>query len=185
MTLADVLVAAGLSVVSASMAAPGLAALVDAARGRSAAQFLAGECRRLRAAAAATGRTHAMVFDQAGADWAFRSCEDGNSNGMRRADIASGRDTCASPVVLAALFGGATIDVATGLPDPDGSGVTSGAVRFGSSGIASFTATGTATAGTVYVRSPRGAQFAVRVAGTTGRLRVLRFEAVSRSWREA
>lgn len=185
MTFADTLLAASLSVISASMAAPGLAALVDAARGRAAAQFVAGECRRLRAAAAATGRTHALVFDQVATEWTFRSCEDGNDNGMRRADITSGRDACAAPVRLASLFGGATIDVSSGLPDPDGSGVTNGAVRFGSSGIASFTPAGTATAGTVYVRSPRGAHYAIRVAGTTGRLRVMRFEPSAHAWREA
>ena len=103
---------------------------------------------------------------------------------MRRADITSGRDTCQQSTDVTDLFQGVRVEVPNGLPDPDGGSSTNGAVRFGSSDIASFAPLGTASAGTVYLRSERGAQYAIRVAGATGRVRVLKYEPVSRTWSE-
>jgi len=67
---------------------------------------------------------------------------------------------------------------------PDGDPPSSAPVRFGSSDIASFSPTGSCTAGSLFLRSPKGVQFAVRVAGVTGRLRLLRYDAPARVWRE-
>ena len=47
-----------------------------------------------------------------------------------------------------------------------------------------FTADGTATSGTVYIRSGRGHQYAVRILGTTGRTRVLEFNVGAGTWTE-
>ena len=55
-------------------------------------------------------------------------------------------------------------------------------VRFGSSNLASFSALGSCTAGTLFLRSPMGAQYAVRLAGATGRTRVLRYAPATRTW---
>jgi hypothetical protein len=49
--------------------------------------------------------------------------------------------------------------------------------------MASCTPLGHCTPGTVYVRSARGEQFAVRVSGVTGRTRLLRFDPGTRTWR--
>lgn len=168
----------------AAMSAPVLAGSADAGRARSAAQYLASECRSARMQALTGQRTSSLVFDMPNGEWTVRRCVDGNGNGMRRAEIASGRDVCGTPIALAAQFSGVRLAVAAGLPDPDGGAATTDAVRFGASDIASFTPLGTASAGTVYLRSTAGAQYAVRVAGPTGRARVLRFEPATGSWRE-
>jgi len=183
-SLIEVTLALAIVALSAAMSAPVLAGAADAGRAREAAQFVAAQCRWARTEAIARNTTSSLVFDVVSARWRFRRCVDGNGNGMRRADITSGRDVCAASAEVGELFSGVRVDVLTGLPDPDGGSPTNGAVRFGSSDIASFSPVGTATAGTVYVRSDRGAQYAIRVAGTTGRIRVLRYEPFSRSWSE-
>jgi hypothetical protein len=50
--------------------------------------------------------------------------------------------------------------------------------------MASFSATGTSSSGTVYLRSPKGAQYAVRISGVTGRTRLLKYDTGSRAWIE-
>jgi len=183
-SLIEVTVALGIVALAAAMSAPVLAGAADAGRAREAAQFLASQCRAARTEAVARNTTASLVFDWINSRWRFRRCVDGNGNGMRRADITSGRDICLASAEVGELFAGVRIDVPSGLPDPDGGAATSGAVRFGSSDIASFSPGGTATAGTVYLRSDGGAQYAIRVAGSTGRTRVLRYDAASRSWSE-
>ena len=67
--------------------------------------------------------------------------------------------------------------------DPDGE---SGAspLRFGVARMAVFSPTGTASSGTVAFLGPSGVQFVVRVAGVTGRTRVLQFDRGRRLWAE-
>ena len=183
-SLIEVTVAMALTALIATMSAPAMAASIDAGRARQAAQFLAAQCRSARVDAVSTSANAALVFDKVGARWRMQRCVDGNSNGVRRADIARGRDVCDSSVDIGELFSGVSIAVDAALPDPDGGPGTSDPVRFGSSDLASFTPAGTATAGTVYLRSSGGAQFAVRVAGVTGRTRVLRYEPTRHAWME-
>jgi type II secretory pathway pseudopilin PulG len=163
---------------------PTWAATVDAGRARHAAQFVASACRDARTQAIARNATEALVFDQSGARWTYRRCHDGNGNGLRRADITRGTDTCDAVVDLGTLFGGVRIATDASVPDPDGGAGSIDPVKFGASNVASFTPAGTATAGTVYLQSPAGALFAVRVAGATGRTRVLRFNQSQSNWQE-
>jgi hypothetical protein len=125
-----------------------------------------------------------LVFDQLAGRWAFRVCSDGNGDGVRRADLAAGRDRCAEgPYDLSQLFPGVGVSVDPELPGPDGDAGTSDPVRFGQSNIASFSASGTCTAGTLYMRSADGRQYAVRIS-STGRTRTLRYDAQRRKWEE-
>jgi hypothetical protein len=55
-------------------------------------------------------------------------------------------------------------------------------VQLGAGDILSFTAAGTATSGTVFVRGRDGSQLAVRVLGATGRTRVLRYDTHLAAW---
>ena len=58
-------------------------------------------------------------------------------------------------------------------------------VRFGRGDILTFSPLGTASSGTLYLRASRsGEQYAVRVLGVTGRVRVLRFESAAGTWIE-
>jgi len=183
-SLVELTIAMALMASMAAISMPVFASSIDVGRGRQAAQYVAAQCRGARTDAVARSASSAIVFDQVSGAWRFQRCVDGNGNGVRRADITRGRDSCQPSVSLTALFPGVAIAVDASLPDPDGGPGSADAVRFGASDVASFSSTGTATAGTVYLRSAGGVQFAVRVAGVTGRTRVLQYESSRHQWAE-
>jgi hypothetical protein len=55
-------------------------------------------------------------------------------------------------------------------------------VQLGGSSLLSFTPSGTSTSGTIYILGRDGSQFAVRVLGVTGRVRLLRLDTASEEW---
>jgi type II secretory pathway pseudopilin PulG len=156
----------------------------DEQEGRQAARYLAGHLRAARQHAVLTGRHHAMVFDTVGDRWVFTVCVDEDEDGVSREDLVSGADTCRFPAQpLDAWFPRTTIDRAPSVPDLSGR-VDSTAVMFGASRIASFSPLGSASSGTVVIRTRGGRHFAVRVAGVTGRVRVFRFAPEAGQWRD-
>jgi hypothetical protein len=123
------------------------------------------------------------VFDEVDGRWQFRLCQDGNANGLRRAEITSGVDGCDPGAIdLTAMFSGVSIAVDPSLPAPEGGAGSADPVRFGVSDMASFSPEGSGSAGTLYVRSQRGQQFAIRVS-STGRTRILRYDPGADAWR--
>jgi type II secretory pathway pseudopilin PulG len=176
----------GLAIVSilATLAVPATAYSIDASRARDAAGFLTARLRLARQQAVFQTASAGLVFDAVDGRWQIRACQDGNGNGLRRADIASGVDHCPDgPFELDRMFRGVTIAVDSNMPGPEGEPGSTDPVRFGGSDIASFSPEGSATAGSVYVRSARGQQYAIRVANVTGRTRVLRYDMGSKTWR--
>lgn len=164
---------------------PSGSAALDEGRARHAAAFAAARLREARQQAITRSAVTGLVFDVSGDRWVFRLCIDRNANGLRRADLRLGRDTCSDGQVdLAELFPGVRVAVDETIRGPEGEPPSSDPVRFGSSEVASFSPVGTCTAGSLFLQSAKGTQFVVRVAGTTGRLRVLRYDATARTWRE-
>jgi len=165
------------------LAVPVTAHAIDAGRARHAAGFAAARLRMARHQAVSRTTTVALIFDNPAGKWTFRVCVDGNGNGLRRAEIAAGVDTCTEgPYDLERMFPGVEVAVDSRLPGPDGTASTADPVKFGSSDVASFAPEGTATAGTLFLRSKHGVQYAVRVAGVTGRTRLLRYDPGARAW---
>jgi hypothetical protein len=184
-TFVETSVALCVGVTLAGVAVPVAAVAVDEGRARQAAAFVAARLREAKQVAVTRTAATALVFDRAGTRWVFAVCHDGNANGVRRADIRSGKDVCPGPSVdLAVLFPGVRVESDGSVRGPEGDAPSADAVRFGSSDIASFTPTGGCTAGSLFLRSSKGARYAVRVAGTTGRLRVFRYDQGARNWRE-
>lgn len=179
-----------LIVVCAIASAVVVAALPDARdearRVEAGATQLAWHLRGVRAEAAREGLHTAVVFTAVGADYEFRVYADGNDNGVGTADVRAGVDVPAGPAArLSHLARGIRFGIPRTVPDPAGSGTLvagSAPVRFGTSGIASFSPEGTSTSGTVYVTGELGTLFAVRVLGTTGRVRVLRWDDWTGAW---
>ncbi len=182
--LLEVLVVAVLVIALAMMAVPLTAQAADAAAARAAAAYLAGRVRQAHLQSVAGNRTTAVVFDQrAEGGWALRRCSDGNGNGVRRAEMAAGDDPCQTPTQeFAGLFPGTSLTLAPNTPDLDGEGGTTAGVRFGRSAMASCSPLGSCTPGTLYLRSARGQQFAVRVSASAGRTRVWRFDSGIQQW---
>ena len=100
---------------------------------------------------------------------------DGNRNGVRARDIAARVDRpLNAPARLSDLFPGVAIAVSGEAgSDP---------LRIGSSNLLSFVPLGTATSGSIYVRGRDGSQFAIRILGATGRVRVQRYDPQTRTW---
>jgi Tfp pilus assembly protein FimT len=154
------------------MAAPVFSASINRASTVAAGRYLSGRIALARIQAVRRSQTVAIRFTWDGADASFRTYADGNGNGVRNADIASGIDTpIDSTLTLSSQFSGVVI----GTQDNDDP------IRLGSSNLLSFTPLGTATPGTIYVRG-ESMQLAIRIFGATGRTRLLRYDASTGDW---
>jgi hypothetical protein len=169
---------AGLIAVVTAVAVPPALSALDGLRTASAARWMAARLASVRTQAVMRSAHVAVRFADAPSGITFATFVDGNANGVRNADIDASIDPpFESPIQLSSLFPGVDIAVSgsAGI-DP---------VRIGSTNLLSFTPTGTATPGSIYVRGRRGAQYAVRVLGTTGRVRVQRYVEGTRRWTDA
>jgi type II secretory pathway pseudopilin PulG len=183
-TLAELLIVIVLASTLTAVTVPVTGAALDAERVRQAASFVATRVRAARQQAITGSAGAALVFDRVAGRWVFRVCVDGNGNGVRRAEL-SGPDHCVGEVQdVEMLFPGVRVAIDSTLPGPDGDAPTADPVRFGRSDMASCSPLGSCTAGTVFLRSERGLQWAIRVAGVTGRTRLLRYDNGVRAWRD-
>jgi hypothetical protein len=123
-------------------------------------------------------------FEAAGSDYRFWTYNDGNQNGIRTADIATGVDSMiAGGERLGDRFASVQFGLAAAVPDLDGGlqmADTDG-VRVGSPKILTLSPDGTTTSGTVYIRGARS-QYAVRILGATGRTRVFQYRRGADQW---
>jgi hypothetical protein len=110
---------------------------------------------------------------------------DGNDNGIRADDIAKGVDRVIHPQErLPDNFHGVDFGVLPGLPGPEGSTAPGiDPIRVGSGKMVTFTPRGTSTAGSLYIKGSRNAQYVVRVYGQTGKIRVLKFDRYRQEWK--
>lgn len=183
-SLVEAVVGLCIAAILAAFALPITASAVHEGRARHAAAFVAARLHDARQQAVTRTAATGLVFDRRNAGWVFRLCVDGNGNGLRRADIRAGLDACpGEDIDLLVLFPGVSIGVDEAIRGPDNDPPSADPIRFGSSDIASCSPSGGCTPGSLYLRSIRGAQYAVRFAGMTSRLRVLRYDAPAGVWR--
>lgn len=185
-SLVEVLVVIGLAGVAASIAVPVLTRAADTAEALGAARYLTAMLGRTRLEAARQQRVLAVRFDRS-TPTAFAAFADGDGDGVTAADIAAGIDrrTGASDR-LEDHFPRVRFGIAASVPAIDAAGrLTPGddPIRLGVGDQWSVSPIGTATSGTLYLTSRGGTQVAVRIAGVTGRARVMRFERGSDTWR--
>jgi type II secretory pathway pseudopilin PulG len=182
-TLLEMTMAGAIVIVLSALVVPVTGRAIDAGKGRHAAGFIASRARLVRQQAVFGYRAHALVFDLANGRWVFRVCRDENHNGVRRVDIAAGIDPCLEgPHDVETLSNGTKVAVDPALPGPGGEPGSPDPVRFGQTDMFSCSFAGTCTAGSVYLRSPEGVQFAVRILGATGRTRILKYDPVRTRW---
>lgn len=174
-TLIEGVFATGLVAVLAAAAVPQLTAGVERSRTVGAARYLASRLAFARAQAVARSANVALLLSAADDTFIVGTYVDNNADGVRTRDIAAGIDTPIDvPVRLSHLFP----HVALFLNDP---AMTS---TFDSSALMSFSPLGTASSRTLYLRGADRSEYAVRVLGATGRVRVLRLVASSGAWVE-
>jgi len=137
--------------------------------------------RGLRQRAVTEARSYGLRFIPSGGGWSHSLYRDGNGNGIRTADILSGKDTLVKgPEDPSTRFEGIRI----GLPlkpvpqIPPGSGPISlpgDPVKFGNTNLVSFSPSGSVSGGTLYLTDGTRVG-AVVVFGPTGRIRLQRFD---------
>ncbi len=183
-SLIEVMFVVSILVTLTGIAVPGMLTGLDDSRARAAAKYLAGQFGLARMQAVSRSTYVAVKFDFDGTTHRYAFYEDGNSNGVRTRDIRRGIDRRTTPVeAIGDRFPGVRFGVAAGVTDiSSGKKLVGDPVRMGRSDIVSFGPAGTATSGTVYVRSRSGRQYAVRVLGATGRVRVLGFNVEMGKW---
>jgi hypothetical protein len=86
---------------------------------------------------------------------------------------------------LSDQFPGVEFGAVPGSPPVDPGGTPPGAdpIRLGSGNIASFSAVGTSTSGTIYIRGRHDVQYAVCIFGETGKTRMLKLDSRTRKWK--
>lgn len=183
LTLLELLFAMALGTTLTAMAVPVTATTLEALRAAAAARYVAGRVMAIRMEAVRKSTAVALRFEAVGSDYAFAPFIDGNGNGVRTADILAGIDRQAGPYErLFEKFAGIRFELTSGVPDADGApGGSADGVRIGSPRILTMSPDGTATSGTLYLTG-RGGQYAVRVLGATGRVRVLFFHTGDHAW---
>jgi len=186
-SLVELLFSMAIAGTVAAMAVPqGLRALDDF-RTRSAARYLAARAFDARFVAIARGTASGLRFEPGQPDYRITAVIDGNGNGLRSVEIQRGTDrTLSEPERLDTHFSGVAFGILEGVPDADGQPAGSAdGVRFGASKLLSLNPDGTASSGTLYVHGRERSQYAVRVLGVTGRIRILKYDFVKGRWIDA
>jgi hypothetical protein len=187
--LSSVELVVALALVSALLAATASAAyqIQSALAVRSAAAELAATFFRARAYALVRGVTVGIKWRKDGGRYEWALYRDGNGNGIRTAEIASGIDRS-----LGLALAWPRRDVRPGIlpgttvPDPGSPGRTldpADPIRFNGSDICSFTPAGESTPGSVYLSDGRERMAVVRVFGRSAKVRTLYYFRGERSWR--
>lgn len=185
-TLLELTAALAILGILALCAVPSFATYRRHASLRAQADQLRSIFRMARSRAIKRNANSGVRFAQRGSQWTFALYDDGDGDGIRSDDIASGVDRCyAAPSVLMPEFHIATIALLpVAIRDPDGDLLppTASAVQFGRSSVCSFSPTGSGTPGTAYITNTDGEIFAIRVLGASGKVRVLRYDALRKKW---
>ena len=174
-TLLELILVLAITGVLAAAAIPETMAGVERSRTLGAARYLAGRLALARTQAVARSANVALQFVADDGTFTVAAYRDGNGNGVLTRDINTGIDSVVdAPVRFTDLFP----RVSLFLSDPSESSTPD------TSALLSFTPVGTASSHSLYVRGRDGSEYAVRVLGATGRIRVLRHVTATHKWVE-
>jgi type II secretory pathway pseudopilin PulG len=181
-TVLELLMALAMAGIASGIAIASFDRNVSATRESGAARAFAMRVRQTRLEAIQRSTGVALHFVTASVAPSFRAYVDGNGNGVRTREIASGVDPPLGPeTTIGDGQGGLRLACAPDIPavGEDDSDAICGDVP----DLLSFASTGSGTSGTVYVQGATR-QFAVRVYGPTGRVRLMEFDRSARVWLE-
>jgi prepilin-type N-terminal cleavage/methylation domain-containing protein len=186
-SLLELMAVMALGVTMSAAALPGYLTAMDHFRASGAARHISARLQRARMEAVLRSAMVGVQFTPTSTGYTYAVYVDGNRNGVLTRDIQRGVDRLITAAErLPEQFPGIEFGAVPGLPPVDPGGTAPGAdpIRLGSGSIASFSALGTSTSGTVYIRSRRDAQYAVRLFGETGKTRMLKFDPRTRRWKQ-
>ena len=170
----------------AGISVPQLVATLDDYRASGAARYVSARIQRTRMEAINRSTAVAVQFLQDVDGYSFAVYADGNGDGVRTQDIRDAVDFQIGPVDhLSNNFAGVEFGLLAGLPAVDAGGAPPGTdpVKFGAGNILSYSPLGTSSSGSLYLRGRGHTQYVVRVFGDTGRVRILKFNPVTRQWK--
>ena len=185
MTLGELTVVVGLIATATATTLPELQAGLDDERVAGAARYLSSRLAESRMDAIQRNREVAIRFVQTSGQYTYTVYVDGNGNGVLSRDIQSGLDRpILGPERLADNFRNVEFGTQPGLPPIDSGSAAPGSdpIRLGTGNSVSFNSMGGSTSGTIYLTGRSRAQYAVRVYGVTGKIRVYRFDRRSSKW---
>lgn len=172
----ELLFVIGVAVVVTAAAVPQALAALNHDRAVIAARYISSRMGLARMQAVSHSANVALRFEEGASTTTLSSFIDGNHDGVLTREILANVDRLLDePIPLASLFPGVLVSLAA---DSNGDAT----VRPGVSTLLSFTPSGTATSGSVYVTGRDGSRYAVRVLGVTGRTRIVRYDALARTW---
>jgi hypothetical protein len=180
----ELLFVTALIVTLSGVALPQTVASLDDFRAAGATRYVSSRLYRARMLAVMRSASVAIRFSRTPAGYSFTEYQDGNRNGVLTGDIKSGVDRrLGLPESLRDNFKDVEFGALPGLPaiDPGGTPPGDDPIRLGAGSILTFTARGTSSTGTVYIRG-RTAQYAVRIFGDTGKSRMLKFDTRAGRW---
>lgn len=181
----ELVFAMGLIATLSSIAIPQVTASLDDYQAQGAARYLSSRFQRTRMEAVTRTNEVALKFVESDGRYAYRPYADGDGDGVRTLDINQGVDRPLGPAEsLTDRFPGIDFGVLTGLPAVDAGSAPPGAdpIKLGSSNLLSFSANGTSSSGSLYIRG-RTAQYVVRVYGVTAKTRLLKFMVNENTWK--
>ncbi|MGE3508814.1 MAG: GspH/FimT family pseudopilin [Vicinamibacterales bacterium] len=182
-SLVELLFATGVAGVLSMAAIPAMRHAIDRHQTGGAVRLVQTTLQQARTLAVARGSTVAVRFVGHGDEVGFSVHVDGDRDGVSAADVVDGNDPLIIPVRTLAGFGEARFGIWPHIMSPDGVPFPDpDPIRVGTSDAVSFTPSGTATGGSLYIRGANRQQYVIRIDGDTGRTRVLRYLETQRSW---
>jgi type II secretory pathway pseudopilin PulG len=185
-TLIEILFVTGLITTIAAIATPAMLVQVDESRTLGAVRYMSTRLHQTRMEAVARSANTAMRFVPVGESYGYAVYVDGNGDGVRTRDIQRGMDRLIhEQEILPNQFQGVDFGALPGLPavDPPAPPPGTDPIRLGAANMVTFTAMGTSTAGSLYLRGRRDTQYVIRIFGDTGKIRTLQFDPKTRTWK--
>ena len=184
--LIDLLPALALGALVSATTIPVVAGTLEHERTWVGGQYVAARIAHAQLEALRRGAFVALRVNLGDADASMQLFVDGNGNGVLTRDIDQGLDPAVGPPdSIGAHAAGVSLRLNQRVLDAGGSTwleAGTDPLRIGSTALISCSPTGSLTSGTLYVASAGGPQLAVRITGSTGRLRVLRYDPASALW---
>lgn len=183
-SLIELMFALGVAATLASAAVPAVSSSIDEFRAAGAARYVAARIQQARVQAITRSRDTALRITRDARGFIVSVYQDGNRNGVLTRDILDGTDAAVGPIErLNEQFPGVDFGALPGIPGAEGSTPPgTDPIRLGAADGVTFTPTGTATSGSLYLLGHGSSQYVVRIYGETGRTRILKFNARTRTW---
>jgi type II secretory pathway pseudopilin PulG len=184
-SLVELTIVIGLVATLSAITAPPLLTNLDDFRTAGAVRHMTARLQAARMEAILRSADVALRFSATPGGYTYAVFQDGNGNGVRTRDIQRGTDRqIQAPERLHDQFTGVDFGTLPGLPpiDPGGSPPGDDPIRLGPSDALTFSALGTSSSGSLYIRGQRTAQYAIRVLGESGKTRLLKFDSRAQQW---